>query len=502
MKYTRKISVAIITVSVLCSLSLVRTSGVGQPVSLPIVLTSVAVLSDRLDPIQGAVVKLDSTVTVTNAEGQTPWRAMDPSAGVALVLAEKTLAGGIAVGMMESGILPSELPDPAEDFFLMAISRTQPLAVPVQVQGLPDQMNNVFPPAGDYPHWRVAVPTASSLRFTLHIASLLDAEAIEHYAAYRGATLDPQLGYVRGVTLVMPGVQIGNGGVVIGIALLGALQDGVVVDAYNFATGNLAPAGPRLDVRIAGIHNDVVYVLVTGGVRKGHLALLARPSGGQERQIEVLPDSPPELILTPDSGQGVESACLDCGSGGPTATSTLFDTEFSSALVVTDCEPVVPTTVPGWTCDPIPPSPGHCGPGSPGTKQCKIVRSRTPLVCRSPGATVEGTKVDTAKWKVTFHLTGGTGTPLSSEGGFEYGQESTTVLTEAWTAGDGAHDLGQCMRYFRFDLVCLQEFTNYADVCLALSDGTTTWADCVVPFTTYETCTDDYSSQNVCSRTP
>ncbi len=470
-----------------------------------VVLTSVEVLTDRLDPIQGAVVRIDNgsttMVKVTNVDGQSPWMSLDPSPNVSLVLADKTLPVGIVLGSIEEDLASPFAPDPAQDLALVTISRTQPLAVPVQIAGLPNETNNLFPPPGDHPHWRIAVPPASSLRFTLHAAALLDEEAIHQYAAYRGQILDPGLGYVRGTALVVPGIQLGAEGILLGIALLGDLPDGVVVDALNLFSGNFAPSGPALNVQLVAVHNDVAWVRVTGRVRSGHLALLARPAAGPARKVVVLRDEPPEIALPPDAGQGIDSACRDCPSSdhgdGPVPT-VLFE---PGPALVTDCEPEPPNPPPGWTCD-IEATPNHCGNPVAGAKHCKVVRSRGPLVCRSAGSRVEATTGKTAKWKASFQLTGAAGMPLSSAGGFEYGQESTSVLAEEWTAQAGAHGLGECMRYYRFELVCAQALTYLEDTCLAMSDGFTTWADCSVEVTSAASCSDSYTSQSTCSRTP
>ncbi len=483
--------------------SLVPSEATGAVTASHATLTAIEVLTDRLDPIQGAVVRFSNggaaEIAVTSADGQTPWRSLDPSPGVSLVLADKILPGGIALGMIEGGIPTPFLPNPAEDYSLLTISRTQPLAVPVQVEGLPQGMNNLFPPPGDYPHWRIAVPSASPLRFTLHVASLLDQEAITQYAAYRGHDTDPALEYVRGVALVVPTVQLGTEGILVGIALLGDLPSGVVVDVINFSSDKLSLTGPPLNVTVAGVHNDVVYAHLTGRVRKGHLALLARSSSGPPRQVRVLRDSPPNIAVPANAGEGIDVACVGCDRAAQGSAALLLES-FPPTLL-TDCEPPIPQPPMNWTCNPPPPPANHCGTPTAGEKQCKTVRSRGPLTCRSPGSTVTATQGKTASWKVSFNLTGADGTPLSSSGGFSYGQESATVQTDSWTAQGGASGLGECMRIYRFELVCAQAFTLMEDACLALSDGITTWADCVAAVTSSASCLDSSTSQTTCSRT-
>ncbi len=479
----------------------------------PLTETSVQVLTDNLDPLSGAIVRIDNGSTqfvgVTDTDGQTASYALDPTSGVQLTIADKTATGGIALGLIET-VTPPVLSNPSEDYHLTAIARTQPFAEPVLVQGLSTSVNNIFPASSHYNHWMVGVPAGSKLRFAMNAAPLLDHESIGQYLAYRGATIDPALVYVRGVALVMPGVQLGTDGLVVGIHLLGDLQNGVTIDAYNFATPPVAvPLGPALNVRIGGVQNDVVYVSVTGGVRKGQLALLARASSGPAAQINIAVDNPPVIIVPPDGGQGggtaMATGCNGCGHEQIVSSATALASPTSTAAFVTDCEPAVPNPPPDWTCTPPPPS-SDCGtPTASGAHTCTIAKMRTERFCRAAGSTLSGSAAITTKFKVVFRLDGTTAigdSKLSSGGGFEYGVESTKVQTDAWTAAPGASGLGQCMRYFRFTLVCKQAYTGYIDTIGNIFEGNVFINPCSKAVTVNEGCTDTSSSQGVCDRTP
>jgi hypothetical protein len=479
--------------------------------SAPVELCSVQALTDRLTPVAGAAVRFDNgtvqTVGVTDADGQTLWHNVDPANGIEIAVSDTYMAGGIALGFIET-VIPVPLLDASEDYHFNLISRTQPLAVPIFVEGNPAYVNNIFPPDGDYPHWRIAVPQASTLRMSLNVASLLDADAVAQYMEYRGSPVDPSLGYARGVALVVPRVQLGTGGIVVGIDLLGDLSEDVVVDAYNlYATPSVEPLGTPLGVTVAAFENGVVYVLVTGGVRHGHLALLARSADAGPAQIHKNADNPPTITVPASGDQGTDTAavldCVDCDEAVATSYGSAAGAPRAMRSIVTNCEPDVPDTG-NWTCAPLAPAANHCGaPVSAGPVECQIVSSRTARFCRDPGMTMTGSTGRTAKWKVSFELkVSPPGSPLTSGGGFEYGEESSDVVTDSWTAGAGAHGLGQCMRYYRFELVCAQLFSLQVDKIEWIANGYAIIDRCASTKLESGSCRDTDISSSVCDRTP
>lgn len=129
---------------------------------------------------------------------------------------------------------------------------------------------------------------------------------------------------------------------------------------------------------------------------------------------------------------------------------------------------------------------------------------RTPRFCRSPGAAVTGQTTRTAEWKVTLELTVGGGLwPLNSGGGFTYGGKSESVTTETWTAAAGAHQQGQCMRYYRFELVCVTLFDVATDGAYVIGEeGVVHWDPRAVTTTVESVCTDTTIDQQTCDRTP
>lgn len=479
----------------------------GNPLAL-VDLTSVQVLTDRLVPREGAIVQWnDGTTTrvlVTDGNGQTPWADL-PTGPVELTLVEQATGAGTALGLVAS-IDPPLPPSPGPDFHLNFISRTQPLAVPVFVQGNPHDTHNIFPPSGDHPHWTVVVPQYSTLRFAMEIASILDHDAIEEYLEYRGTPAGSGLHYVRGVAMVVPAVQLGDPGLVIGIELLGDLPQGAVVDAYNFTTSpHVMPPGPPLGVVIAGTIADTIYVRITGRVGKGQLALFARAADGAPGNVHVTADAPPTIAVPPDAGEGVEWVrAWPERSEESAAVAMVQDWSWNPmpSPWATDCEPPVPGRG-DWSCTPAPPAANHCGPPAAGSSECKLIRMRTPKFCRSAGSTVTGSSGKTSEWKVTFQFeTGGDKQPIQSAGGFTYGASGQTTTTETWTAAPGAHGLGQCMRYFRFELVCAQPFTLSADSRRCDEYGTVVTDPCATTTTRRVVCTDTNISQSVCDRTP
>ncbi len=482
----------------------------GSPPPTTTLLTSVEVLTDRLLSAPGSVVELTtsagSVVAVTSVEGQTPWLAVDASAGLRLVLGERAHATGISVGMLEQ-VPAFPAADGAAEVRLLTISRTQPLAVPVFVEGKSGSVNSFHATDGSWPHWGIHVPGDSALRVTAHVTALLDNEAVRHFTAYRGHAPAQAASYVRGVDLVLPGVELGSNGIVVSIALLGDLGAGATLDAFNYAAS--APtitAAPEFTASVVLVQNDQAYVHISGKLRRGHLALLLRPAGGPAGLNAAIQDAPPTFVVPAGGGQGIETA----GSSpkdGRTAPAHARETHGASTVpaipsVAADCDPPVPDQG-NWTCTPLAPAANSCGGAtSVGTPECQVVRSRTAKFCRSSGSVVRAQQGRTAKWKVSFQFGGGSGTPLTSGGGFEYGEESTESVTDQWTAAPGAHGLGQCMRFFRFELVCAQKFLRVFDSVLFIAAMQVVIDPCAKAVVVTRVCRDTNTSQSVCDRTP
>jgi hypothetical protein len=299
--------------------------------------------------------------------------------------------------------------------------------------------------------------------------------------------------------MVVPGVSLGSDGMLVGINLLGDLQSGAVVDIYNLYDANSRDPGP-LTATFAGMHNDWVYIKLRGGLRQGHLALLARSPLAGLGQVFISVDSPPGIVLSPGGGGG-ETAFLDCPDCPPPQRTTATSASAAAPLFVTDCEPTVPNTS-NWTCIPVVGS-TNCGAGVlVGSPECSMIRSRSPRFCKAAGGTLKRTSAVTQKWKLSIHLDGGTA-PLASGGGFEYGEDSQSITTDEWTAPPGADGLGKCIRYFRFNLVCAQLITYRMDGMVFTTDGDPpTFNPCSLTTTAGHVCHDLSATENICDRTP
>ena len=125
---------------------------------------------------------------------------------------------------------------------------------------------------------------------------------------------------------------------------------------------------------------------------------------------------------------------------------------------------------------------------------------RSPRYCKGPGSTLRTTQAQVSRWKVTFNLAGEVpagARKLKSGGGFEYGQESSTTVTDEWTAGEGDHGLGECIRWFRFYLTCIQPYIVLVDEFVGPEV-----IPCERQSTVNALCTDLTVSESTCSRTP
>ena len=470
---------------------------------------SLRVVDDRLRPIEGVVSQVwnvdpasPAIVSVTDEHGQTPWVLFDGAQPTQITLADTVSPGGIALGKIE--LFPGyAMLDEGEDAHEWMHGRSMPFAVPVSVQG-----TNVSPEDGSYPHWQLALPPDSELNFSMHVAMLMDGEAVAEYLAYRGATASSSE-YVRGLVLVMPSVQTGAG-FLAAVRLHGDLDDGTgaTVDLFNFhQKAKTLPVGPALAVEGAEVEGDWVAALVQGTIRKGHLAILVRsPAAGPPRVVQQV-DAPPEIlipaggaelgdpiVLGPQSGNVASEAALLGAAGGVVA--------LGGAMPDQDCDPEAPEPAAGWTCEP--PAPTDCPATPVGDKECSITKWKSKAWCRTPGSGVGRKRLIRQSYKVTFGAKGGNDA-LSTQGGFEYGREEQEEQTDGWTAEQGAHGRGQCMRYYYFYLDCGQKWSTESDQwhITFLEFFPLFYRDpCSVPRFVWTVCSDETDSQAVCDRLP
>jgi hypothetical protein len=479
----------------------------------PVECVQVQVLTDRLAPVDRATLRVTNgaevSVATTNADGHTTcFTKMDPDiGGVELAIQETATPEGIALGMLEQ-VYPPHLAENGEDVHLSVISRTVPLAVPVQIQG-EDESTCIFPPDGYENYWTFSTAAGSSLSFNAHVATILDSEDVGRYFTYHG--YDSPEDYARGAVMVVPNLQLGQGGFGVGLWLMGAFNygnDGVAVDAYNFTSSPNGPSVEPVVVETMVVRNDMVYVRVTGEVGAGHLALFARSHDGSPSKSYRFDDNPPtfppfadvrdrtDFVMTDRVGRGEDGHAAAAAAGtSPPAT---------PPPLVGDCEPDEPVMPDGWSCSPPAATPNHCGaPTSAGEIQCDVIRMRGPRTCRSGGSTYRLAMGRTARWKVSFEFQAGSGgSPLMSGSGFEYGEESTTVESEEWTAESGLYGLGQCMRYYRFELTCAAPWYKKYDSFEYRSEMVPRFVPCGATRAVWTKCRDSATSQSVCDRTP
>ena len=495
--------------------------------------TSVRILDSHLDPLAGVTAKLEdgsqSATYVTDALGQTPWASnLDSTLPLLLTLGETQANGGIALGKTEL-VLPVSAPAAGDDDFMVLVSRTQPLAVPVVVEydDTSDEANHIAPPEEEDDLWSLHPIEFSALRFSCHVAPMLDYAMFESFMTYHGYQLDPSNDYVCGVNLVMPSIQLGTeaslGGFVVGINLLGAFDDGLdpfKVDAYNVAVTSNVPFGAPLAVELTHVEDGFAFVYVSGRVRGGHLSIVLRPDDGDVPLVVVTQSNPPDLTLPPNAGSSGTQVVYGelpapdelTSSVEGVAGAALLAPELSGWQQQTgDCPPVEDAEPSDeWDCYTAPPAANNCGAPTPGTKQCKVNQWRTPTVCRSFGDQYQAQQVETKEHKVSFKLgAGGEGTPLQSEGGYTYGSSSTSITTETFTPDDNGPDpnLGECKRWYKFVLRCRQRFTMVRDSWVFFRDEsgymTARKAPCSKTISRKgEPCKDTLDTDASCYRTP
>ncbi|MDP6540131.1 MAG: hypothetical protein QF903_01985 [Planctomycetota bacterium] len=478
---------------------------------MPAELVQVQVLTDRLDPVALATLRVTNganvSVATTNADGHTTcFTNMDPDIdGIELSIQERTTPDGIALGMLEQ-VYPPHIPDNGQDVHLSVISQTVPLAVPVQIQG-EGESTCIFPPDGYETYWTFSTAAGSGLAFNANVATILDREDVSRYFAYHGHNSTED--YARGAVMVVPDLQLGNSGFGMGIWLMGAYDygnDGVAVDAYNFTNNSNGPAMDPVVVETMIVQNDMVYVRVMGEVAGGHLAFFVRSFDGNPSQSYRFDDNPPTFPPfrdVRDTTDFVMTDCIGCRDDERVAA-TATSPPTTPTSFVQDCEPDAPDMPDGWSCAPPTGTPNHCGAvTSAGETQCTVIRMRGPRTCRTDGNTYTVSRGRVAAWKVSFEFGGGPeGSPLTSESGFEYGERTTVVETDEWTADAGLYGLGQCMRYFRFELTCAAPWFKKFGLWEYRVEGGPQFDPCGETRVVWTKCRDTSTSQAVCDRTP
>lgn len=481
----------------------------SSPIPVGDSMVSVQLFTDRWEPLSGGVAEVSTAtsrrVVVTGATGQSPWVALEVDSALNLTLGEVVTPTGTAIGMIESFVPPVMA---GSGRLATVIERTQPLAVPVHLVKAASGINNLLPPDGDYCHWKISVPEGSGLNFTMRVASLLDEAAVDQYMSYRGVSTAER--YVRGLVAVVPHVQLGTSGILVGIDLLGELADGVVADCYNITSpSKISVLGPPLKHSLAVVHNGVAYVAIAGAVRKGQLAILLRETGSPSQTI-VVSDNPPDIVIPDDMG-AIEFADVDCADCPKSAHApgVLLEANVNAEVLVADCIPEPPEAPLNWDCEPPIPEPdGRCpGPPAPvGDKECKLLRQGSPPFCLSPGEET-GVQIGESKsMKVTFQVQGADGMPLSTTGGFEYGWESSRTRNQSFTAPAGANGLGQCIRWFKYTKICVQGWgipTDLPDTYFWTEAGPIViFNDCLGVKNTATPCETSYTTSSVCDRCP
>ena len=365
--------------------------------------TNIQVVDDDLEPVVNHTVGIrwtpDSEVQgyTTDIAGQTPWFPRDPGEDFYLILPDGVTQKGILIGSVQTCATPFDLIPPATDLTI-EVSRSMPLAKEVRVKVTDDNgdiLTNIWPPDNGYPHWVIALDENSLLNFPVHAAPLLDYEAVVQFLDYRGHDEEGKL-YMRGTDFVFTNnVDLGAEGIVIGIRLLGDLPEGATVDVLNIIpyvpdnqSGGITAQAERLPLKMHLLEtvNDVAYIHLSGYVRKGHLAVLARSITTEpvEGEVLVVQDNPPTITFGPRGGNAPAKTCI------PTKENS-------------DHWPEPPDP---WTC-PIDPPSNHCGPPTlTGNLDCKVGEPQTSMTwCKIPGGTVGKTVGRTRSWKANFKLT-------------------------------------------------------------------------------------------------
>ncbi len=482
---------------------------------------SISLFDDRFEPIAGGLARVsipggDALIQVTDAMGEGSWRPLELGASLEITLADHLGPTGLALGLTFTDLPPS-FQQPGADARWLKLAFTQPLAVGLPVAGGQASSRDHYPTDGAFPFYGLHTPQGSALRFRPLVAYLKDGAEVASYLRYRGRPAQDS-DYAAGLVLVTPEIDFGGpssangGGLSASLRLMGELPASTAqIDLCEILSPSATPgSGPvsslplTAEITKRSTDYDVLVVRLNGRFPGGQIAILLRKQIQTPAGKHTWIDAPPNLAIPPDAGGGTASLdpsddCAGCGaaSAGP-------ESEAISSGLVTNCEPPVPNMPPGWSCDP--PAPESDCPISPvGQPACQLKRFRSPRVCLSAGQNFEVEEAVRIQFKLSFEIGSEAGlggqTSFQTGSGFEYGFEQSVKVKVNWTAQPGSHGLGQCSRWFRFYLVCVQAFGTQSFGHEDHGDYTVLHP-CHTPVTRKASCMDQDFSSSVCDRTP
>lgn len=402
---------------------------------------SVILFDDMLHPIEGASIRVSNGIKdaqlTTDESGQTQWMQLGSESDVQLIVDDSVVPDGLGLGFhCEIDAVRISTSGYFAHFWHIAV--TQPIARKVIIKSDATRFQNLYPADLAYPHWRIGVPSNSELDFELLAAPLLDSEAIKGYQSYRGGGQIEQP-YIKGLVLVVPNVDLGEAGLVIGIDLLDKGIESARVDAIHYsAEGGGVPSGKDTDFKCHDlfIQGGVLYVRLGGVLPAGQLGLFARLDSAVEGRMQWLASNPQKskgARVKNDSPLESESRKMNLEpasnplslSGIENSTSVnLFDREGAQEEC---CEPELPvildqlgraTKVPAFL------------PGAEGTAVIREERfstfSSTPVYCLEIDQRYSDVSELSEKLRVVYAVAGAFDVmekPIQTDSGFVYGRD-------------------------------------------------------------------------------
>ncbi len=409
---------------------------------------SVLLFDDSLHPIEGASIQISNGIRearlMTDGHGQTPWMEMGSDFDVQLIVNDSVVADGFGLGF-SCEIEAGDINTLGYFAHFWRIAVTQPTARKVTIKSDPASFQNLFPAELAFPHWRVGVPSGGELDFNLHMAPLMDDEAIAGYLAYRGR-VQVEERYIKGLALVVPNVDLGEAGIVIGIDLLDPAIEAVAVDSFQFPTSfgkANAPSAASFECRLLFVDAGVVYVRLSGFVPAGHLGLFARSDSADKAGMRWIADVPQQAEDSPNSGD-LPSKSKVTSSDVTNSNSEKFDSqselrEFEHVTsaelfdqdgeVVECCNPELPEILDSWGSTAKVPS------FLVGADRATVIREErftvkasTPIYCRAIKQNESTVHKLSEKFKLIYAVAGEFDLmqePIRSRSGFVYGFEGS-----------------------------------------------------------------------------
>ncbi len=436
----------------------------------PQAFVSIATYSDIFEPTEGVPVYIEdgtsgNTLSTTDSTGQTTFVPSTLGATLVVTLGEHWTSQGVLIGQQRIVTMPWS-PNPSDKTFLLH-ETTQPLALPFE---WPPKAGEDSVSADPYhSRWtlREILGGPNPVAFSGLAAPLLMRREIDSVLAYNGAPETSDLSNFRVGTLLRTDVVD---------LLYGAFTLEIDCRGHGFTAPPVASCiiiankdqadPPTLSAQVVDWDGETARVWLSGSLEAGDNLILLSPGPNGDPTVRYMANPP-----------------YFGDAAGPDAAG--------------DCVPPAPAPPADWICDaPNPKSDAGCFEASNVGIWCDTNTKRiSDIACGSSGSSESVTEESQKgfSFSIMIKIKGVEITPT----GFYVDVDSSTSTIGF---GDGEHGCGECKAKYRHHLICIEAWDIEKRV-RSFSWSEWTWMTSCDRQRKYPKCTDQMTSEGVCSRT-